>query len=100
MKIVVCAALALVGGGLLSACASVSAAPTPARTADAKKIPLGANGSFAGDRLLADSSAWNQRIDKEPVDPASAVMIAGIGSDAPLHPDFGTTYHWAPRGIP
>jgi hypothetical protein len=34
------------------------------------------------------------------VDPNSANLIASIGNDAALHPDFGTTYQGAPNGIP
>ena len=30
----------------------------------------------------------------------SDVLIASIGSERPLHPDFGTVYQGAPSGIP
>ncbi len=79
--------------------ASVASAE-PVVASDARKIPLGINGSLAGVRLLASSSAWNQPVDGKPLDPRSAEMIAGIGADAPLHPDFGTEYHGSPWGIP
>lgn len=35
-----------------------------------------------------------------PVDPNSANLIAGIGLNTGLHPDFGTVYNGAPNGIP
>ena len=34
------------------------------------------------------------------MDPASDAIIAAIGADAPLHPDFGTVWEGAPSGIP
>ena len=40
-------------------------------------------------------NAWNQRVDRLPVDPRSDAIVAAIGADEPLHPDFGTRY-----GIP
>lgn len=43
---------------------------------------------------------WNHDISKAPVDPNSQVLLASIGLDKPLHPDFGTTYKGAPSGIP
>ena len=76
------------------------ASSEPVVASDARKIPLGINGSLSGVRLLAASSAWNQLVDGKPLDAKSAEMIAGIGADAPLHPDFGTEYHGAPWGIP
>ncbi|HET8965662.1 MAG TPA: hypothetical protein VFN20_05580, partial [Candidatus Acidoferrum sp.] len=43
---------------------------------------------------------WNTDISNEPVDPNSSALIASIGTDKPLHPDFGTQYRGAPLGIP
>jgi hypothetical protein len=43
---------------------------------------------------------WNQDISGEPVDPNSAALIASIGLDTALHPDFGTVWNGAPIGIP
>ena len=34
------------------------------------------------------------------MDPNSKALLASIGLDKPLHPDFGTTYKGAPSGIP
>jgi hypothetical protein len=64
------------------------------------QIALGDNASLGGTRVLAQDSAWNTPIDHLPVDPTSAQLIASIGADAPLHPDFGTKYNGAPLGIP
>jgi hypothetical protein len=41
------------------------------------------------------SNAWNRRVDALPVARDSARIVAAVGADAPLHPDFGTRY-----GIP
>ena len=67
---------------------------------DANPVKLGPNASLGGKRLLPDDNPWNQDISQEPVDPNSDKLIASIGKDRPLHPDFGTTYQGAPNGIP
>ena len=56
--------------------------------------------SLGGKRLFPDDNPWNQDISREPVDPNSDNLIASIGMDRPLHPDFGTVYQSAPVGIP
>lgn len=63
-------------------------------------VKLGPNASLGGKRLLPDDNPWNQDISKEPLDPNSARLIASIGANKPLHPDFGTVYQGAPNGIP
>lgn len=68
--------------------------------AEDNAIKLGSGVSLAGKRLLPDDNPWNQDISKEPVDANSDKLIAGIGANRPLHPDFGTVYQGAPNGIP
>ncbi|MFO0866626.1 MAG: hypothetical protein U0744_18630 [Gemmataceae bacterium] len=51
-------------------------------------------------RLLPDDNPWNQDISQEPVDPMSARIIARIGANKPLHPEYGAPYRGAPNGIP
>lgn len=46
------------------------------------------------------SSPWNQRIDQLPVARDSARLVASIGLNDPVHPDFGTVWDGAPNGIP
>jgi hypothetical protein len=47
------------------------------------------------------SNAWNQRVDKLPVAADSARLVASIGLDAPVHPDFGSgKWDGGPIGIP
>src|SRR5262249_1604250 len=62
-----------------------------------KKYGVGVN---IGKRLLPDDNPWNQDISKMPVDPNSARLIASMGADKPLHPDFGTFLGDTPNGIP
>lgn len=68
--------------------------------AAATDIELGPNASLAGARLLPPDNPWNADITKVPVDPRSAKILARIGLDVPLHPDFGPTWEGAPIGIP
>jgi hypothetical protein len=51
-------------------------------------------------RVFPPDNAWNRDVSKDPVDPNSDNLIAGIGTETKLHPDFGTFYNGAPNGIP
>jgi len=81
--------LALVTAALLAA----GAIGKPTRPAP--KPDLGAGADLKGRRPFPADNAWNRDVSKEAVDPNSDRLIASIGIDAPLHPDFGTRY-----GIP
>jgi hypothetical protein len=61
---------------------------------------LGVGASLGGRRIFPADNAWNQDISGEPVDPNSDTLVAGIGLDKTLHPDFGTVYEGVPLGIP
>jgi hypothetical protein len=61
---------------------------------------LGAGASLNGKRLFPADNPWNQDISNEPVDPNSANLIASMGLNNSLHPDFGTVWNGAPNGIP
>ena len=63
-------------------------------------LPLGANADLGGARLLPSDSPLNRDISKDPVDPLSGRILARIGLDTPLHPDFGTAEQGVPIGIP
>ncbi len=65
-----------------------------------RKPEIGPCTSLHGLRVLPDDNAWNRDVSKEPVDPSSDVLIASIGANKPLHPDFGTTWKGQPMGIP
>ncbi len=60
---------------------------------------LGPNASFAGRRLFPDDNPWNQPVDTAGVDPNSDSLIASIGLDRGLHPDFGADWNGGPFGI-
>lgn len=51
---------------------------------------LGPNAPLNGWRPFPDDNPWNTPVDRSPVDPNSAKIIASIGVGDPLHPDFGT----------
>jgi hypothetical protein len=92
----------LAGAAILAAC---GVAPAPHQASAGKKddtnpVKLGPGASLGGKRLFPDDNPWNQDISREPVDPNSDNLIASIGKDRPLHPDFGTVYQGAPSGIP
>lgn len=61
---------------------------------------LGAGASLRGKRLFPGDNPWNEDISARPVDPNSANLIASIGLNTGLHPDFGTVWAGAPNGIP
>jgi len=69
-------------------------APPPANP-----VQLGINASLGGQRPFPDDSPWNQDIAREPVDPNSAALIASIGRDRSLFPDFGTPLPASGRGM-
>ena len=54
-----------------------------------------------GCEIFPPNNPWNQRVDRLPVAQNSARLIASVGLDDPVHPDFGTgLYDGAPNGIP
>ena len=78
---------------LFAACgASADLAPTVPGS-DTPQTPA-VGGSLNGRRPFPADNPWNADISAEPVDPASATLIAACGLRN-LHPDFGTAY-----GIP
>ncbi len=78
--------ISLVALTLLAGPALVSARPLPG----APKCPV-----------FPANNPWNQRVDTLPVARNSARLIASIGLDAPVHPDFGSgLYDGEPIGIP
>jgi hypothetical protein len=61
---------------------------------------LGAGASLHGRQLFPADNPWNEDISSSPVDPNSDNLIASIGLNTSLHPDFGTVWNGAPNGIP
>ncbi len=77
---------------LLLLCGACIAADAP--------FPLGPNANLGGRLLLPPNDEWNRDISRDPVDPASATLIASIGAEKPLHADFGLVWKGQPAGIP
>jgi hypothetical protein len=84
---------------LLNGCPTVIG-PKGVAAAPEGQPQLGNNASLAGKRPFPADNPWNRDISKDPVDPNSDALIAAIGSQKPLHPDFGTVYEGKPMGIP
>lgn len=61
---------------------------------------LGTGASLGGRRMFPDDNPWNADISNEPVDSNSDAIIASIGVNTGLHPDFGTVWNGAPIGLP
>lgn len=61
---------------------------------------LGPGASLHGKQIFPPDNAWNEDISNSPVDPNSDNLIAGMGANTNLHPDFGTVWNGAPNGIP
>jgi hypothetical protein len=51
-------------------------------------------------QIFPADNPWNTDISNEEADPNSDNIIAGIGNDVHLHPDFGTVWENEPIGIP
>jgi len=85
---------ALIIAALLSVCALAQVPGTPT-------LPdLGVGADLNGKLPFPSDNPWNMPISQLPVDPNSASLIASIGLDKRLHPDFGTVYDGRPIGIP
>jgi hypothetical protein len=50
--------------------------------------------------IFPPDNPWNRPIDREPVAPASDLLIGSIGRELSLHPDFGFLYNGRWAGIP
>jgi len=78
-------------GGLLLAGLALAAPP---------RSELGVNGSLHGRLPFPPDNAWNQAVDRAPIDPRSRILIQSIGADLPLVPDFGAFWEGQAIGIP
>jgi len=98
----ICAvAIACGGSGSMSGGTTGSLTTTTGNTTGSAGVPgLGPGASLNGKRMFPLSDAWNTPIDTAPVDPNSANLIASIGLNTGLHPDFGANYGGGPFGIP
>ncbi|MNX39684.1 hypothetical protein D3C86_700490 [compost metagenome] len=74
--------------------------PTPSATAPGAQPALGINAGLNGRSVFPSDNAWNQPVDKLPVDPNSDAIINSIGRNKHVHPDFGANWNGGPFGIP
>lgn len=92
------------GGGDMPADGSPAAPPVPGSGAtfgNLSAASLGAGAALNGALPFPADNPWNLDISNAPVDPRSDALIASIGLDTGLHPDFGAgLYNGAPIGIP
>jgi len=87
-----CASIVAVAALLATACGSLQS-PAPS---DAARLP-----GAPKCRIFPRDNHWNQRVDKLPVAGNSDQIVAAVGVDDPLHPDFGSgLYEGRPIGIP
>ncbi len=92
-----CRSLALaLGLGLLTACTGSLPLVDGPGSPDSPSTPP----TLAGVSVFPADNAWNMPVDTAHVDPASDVLIASVGIDAHLHPDFGADWNGGPFGIP
>jgi hypothetical protein len=92
-------AVVLFFSGLLVACAPAPGAPPVARStgalaanppASVAATPGGQSPTLAGCPVFPPDNPWNQRVDGDPVDPASDQYLASMNADDTfLHADFG-----------
>ena len=66
----------------------------------AASIATGVGSDLNGRPLFPADNPWNQDISRDPVDRNSDAILAAMGLDKSLHPDFGTVYNGVPAGIP
>jgi hypothetical protein len=85
------------GGGGFGGGGGFTPTPPPPVSGDAD---LGPGADLHGRRPFPDDDAWNVRVDAAPVDPNSDALIASIGLQTHLHPDFGANWNGGPFGIP
>src|SRR5436305_14144256 len=57
---------------------------------DMSGADLGVGANLNGAIPFPANNAWNRDVSKDPVDPNSDNLIASIGLDTGLHPDFGS----------
>lgn len=82
-----------------------SPTPTPAPTRTPEPTPTPAptpvvTGVEPDCQVFPEDNWWNTDISGYPVHPASDAIVARIGADEKLHPDFGTVWDGKPIGIP
>ncbi len=91
---VVALILAGIIGWTFAAAPPARVAQPPAAAAGGE-VQLGVGASLGGRRPFPPDNPWNTDISQAPVDPNSDKIVASVGVDTGLHPDWGRVY-----GIP
>jgi hypothetical protein len=92
MRRIICGIfLILLAGSFIAGCKKKSDEPIIQATESA---------AIGNLQIFPADNPWNKDISGEPVDPNSDNIIAGIGNEVYLHPDFGTVWENEPIGIP
>lgn len=87
--------------GIGKTCQKASASTTSGGYGNFRSASLGINAALNGAVAFPSGNAWNRDVRAAPRDANSDALIASIGLDRGLHPDFGAgTYEGQPIGIP
>src|SRR3954453_3306356 len=82
------------------ACCIAGARLAASSAAEPPEIKPGTGASLQGRQLFPADDPWNKDVSKEPVDPNSDALVASIGLNKKLHPDWGSKLGEHPWGIP
>ena len=93
-------AMLLASEAVIFAPAQAPSRPRSVTSLSAGTPALGVGASLHGKQVFPSDNPWNQDISNAAVDPNSANLIASMGPNDVLHPDFGTVWKGAPNGIP
>lgn len=92
---------AALAAAALAAVVLVAGRPGAAAPEPCDKVALGDGADLGGARAFPDDNPWNRIVRDAPKDPRSERILARIGAEAGLHPDFGGgRYAGARIGIP
>jgi hypothetical protein len=87
--------------GIGKTCQKATVSTVAGGYGDFRVAALGINANLNGAVAFPSDNAWNRNVSAAPRDPNSDALIASIGLDRGIHPDFGAgTYNGQPMGIP
>lgn len=95
---ILCTIIACGGGGGSGGGGTTATTSSTSTTSSTGSVDP--NGDLQGHRIFPVDDPWNTPIDSEPVDPNSNNLIASVGLNTGLHPDFGANWNGGPFGIP
>jgi len=86
--------------GLMVPSSPSAASKVVAETAEPLSAPSLLTTPYGPLKLFPKDNPWNRDISNYPVHPNSKSFINAIGTDKPIHPDFGTVWEGVAVGIP